>query len=108
MSKRQTVKFDLRLSDSDRRKSTLDGLTVAAAQMITVTTMCEMQLVFFERGLSKNTSCISHGVVELSAGFPSCLIQGGRKLTLSLKFAILFDFLHEVFIVHPEQGLNFG
>ena len=108
MSNWQTLKFDLRLSDSDRRKSTLDGLTVAAAQMITVTTMCEMQLVFFERGLSKNTSCISHGVVELSAGFPSCLIQGGRKLTLSLKFAIVFDFLHEVFIFHPEQGFNFG
>ena len=34
MSKRQTVKFDLPLSDSVRGKSTLDGLTVAAVQMM--------------------------------------------------------------------------
>ena len=34
MSKKQSVKFDLPLSDSVRGKSTLDGLTVAVVQMM--------------------------------------------------------------------------
>ena len=34
MSKKQSVKFDLPLSDSVQGKSTVDGLTAAVAQMI--------------------------------------------------------------------------
>ena len=47
--------------------------------------------------------------LELSVGFPSCLIQGGRKLTLSLRFAILSDFCCIKFsFFTPNKGLMAG